>query len=388
MKYMGSRLLQVLLMLVIIQACSNTKDTTEKPVELIEFKPEASLITLWRANVGKGTGKYQFVLEPYIDTTSIYVADYEGLLTALDKSTGNRRWQIKTELPVSGGMGGGDGLLFLGTRDGRLAAFSQANGSAVWQVSLSSELLSAPVVGLGVVVIRTVDGNVQAFASASGEKLWSFLHSVPTLSLRGTSKLLITSGIVLSGTDSGQMTALSLLEGRVLWETRLAVSSGRSELDRMVDIDGTPLVDAGIIYAAAFQGRIGALSFDQGQVMWARDKSIHLGMSLDNNNLYAVDELSHVWAFERSNGGTIWVQEKLHARPLTPPASYGNYVLLGDFEGYLHVLAKEDGRFIVRIRTGKEGINTTPLVDKDVFYVLTRGGELLAAKIPVIGSSS
>lgn len=380
MTFNGYRLI-ILLSFVVLHACSNSKDTAEKPVELAEFKPEIALTRLWHTNVGSGTGKYQFVLEPYIDTSTVYIADYEGLLTALDKKNGKRRWQVKTKLPISGGVGGGADLLFVGTRDGRLGAFSQNKGTLVWQANLSSELLSTPVVGLGVVIARTIDGNVQAFSSTSGEKLWSYLHSVPTLSLRGSSRLVISSGIVLSGTDSGQITALSLLEGRVLWETRLAIPGGRSELDRMVDIDGTPLVDEGIIYAAAYQGRIAALSFDQGQVMWARDKSVHLGMSLDKDNLYAVDELSHIWAFERGNGGTIWVQEKLHARPLTPAAAYGDYVLLGDFEGYIHVLAKEDGRFVARMRTGKAGINAAPIVDKDVFYVLTRGGELLTMKI-------
>jgi outer membrane protein assembly factor BamB len=262
-------------------------------------------------------------------------------------------------------------------------------------------MLSVPGVETGVVVARTVDGSLEAFAAVTGVKLWSYKYSVPALSLHGTSSPVLAGGAVLSGMDNGRLSALALRDGRLLWETPVAIPSGRSELSRMVDVDMPVLVDRNLLYAGSYQGRIAALNLEGGQIVWATNNSVYNEMSLDQDHLYVADENGHVWSLERMVGATVWMQDKLHARPVSGTALLGRAVIVGDFEGYLHALDTADGRFVARYRLSNESnarrtengrfieptqtihaaINVPPLVVNDVAYVLSRDGLLTALKL-------
>ena len=380
MRFSLKQLIVISIITSVLIACA-ANDTNEQPIELVDFQHEAQIEVLWDIDTGSGSGKYQLALQPYLDSENLYIADYKGKISAYNKTTGKTIWQVKSDFPVSAGVGGGGGLLFVGTADGRLIAFNQNDGQIVWETELSSELLSIPSRGLGVVVARTVDGSIQAFSASAGERLWSYKQSVPSLSLRGNASPIISGGLVISGSDNGVITALSLSEGRVVWETRIAAPGGRSELDSLVDIDSAPKLDKGILYTGAYQGRVAAVTADEGQTIWARDKSVNLGLSLDSENIYAVDELSHIWALDRNSGATLWVQEKLHARPVTATVVNDQYVLTADFEGYIHVLAKDDGRLVARKKLGGDRFIATPLIDNGIYYALNQKGKLAALKI-------
>lgn len=362
---------------LLLAACGGT-DTADPPSPLPDFTAEAAFETLWKVDTGAGAGDFELHLKPYVTADTVYTADVKGRVSAIDTGNGREKWRNETGLVITGGVGGGGGLLFVGTRDGELVALWQNDGRVAWTSRLSSEALTVPASDLGVVVVRTVDGNLQAFSAATGERLWSYIHPVPTLSLRGNSDPVIFAGGVLAGADNGRLAFLALSNGALLREIPVAVPSGSSELARLIDVDAKPIVEKGIVYTAAFQGRVVALSLENVQPLWARDLSIYQDMALDGENLYAADEMGHVWAVDRMTGATVWVQDKLHARPVSGTAVYRNAVLVGDFEGYLHALDIADGRFVARTRISGEGINVAPVVDKDVVYVYSRDGELAA----------
>lgn len=362
---------------LLLAACG-AADTADPPSPLPDFKPEAVFKTLWSVGAGAGYGNFELHLKPHVTADTIFVADVKGRISAFDKANGRKKWRVKTDLAITGGVGGGGGLLFVGTRDGELVALWQNDGRIAWTSPLSSEALTVPAAELGVVVVRTVDGNLQAFSAATGERIWSYTHSVPSLSLRGNSDPVLFAGGVLAGTDNGRLAVLALSNGALLRELPVAVPTGSSELARLVDVDAKVIVDKGIIYAVAFQGRVVALSLENAQPLWARELSVYQDMSLDKENLYVADEMGHIWAFDRLTGATVWVQDKLHARPVSGTGVYSNVVLVGDYEGYLHAMDIADGRFVARTRVGDEGINVAPVVDKDVIYVYSREGELAA----------
>jgi outer membrane protein assembly factor BamB len=367
--------------------CSGA-DTTEPPSPLVDFKPEAEFVKIWSIDTGAGADKYLLRLKPYLNGDTLFVADRNGLLSAIDRLTGKRLWRVETRLAVSAGVGGGNNMLILGSSNGEIVAFNERDGSEAWRAKLSSLMLSVPAVEAGAVVARTVDGSLEAFAATTGAKLWSYRYSVPTLSLHGTSSPVVVAGAVLSGMDNGRLSALALRDGRLLWETPVAIPAGRSELSRMVDVDMPILVDRGLLYAGSYQGRIVALSLDGGQIVWATNNSVYNEMSLDQDHLYIADENGHVWSLERLVGATVWMQDKLHARPVSGTALLGRAVIVGDFEGYLHAMDTADGRFVARSRAGDGGINVSPLVVDDVAYVLNRDGQLSALKLNYFAKSS
>lgn len=397
---MPKRWVGLLVLVFGLLGCAGT-DTSEPPSPLVDFEPEAEFVKLWSVDTGSGADKYLLKLKPHLDGGTLYAVDHGGQLSAFDRMNGKRLWQVKTGLAVSAGVGGGNGMLILGSSNGEIVAYNQNDGSEVWRAKLSSLMLSVPAVDMGAVVARTVDGGLEAFAATTGVKLWSYKYNVPALSLHGTSSPVLVAGAVLSGMDNGRLSALALRDGRLLWETPVAIPSGRSELSRMVDVDMPVLVDRGLLYAGSYQGRLVALSLEGGQIVWATNNSVYNEMSFDQDHLYVADENGHVWSLERMVGATVWMQDKLHARPVSGVALLGRAVIVGDFEGYLHAMDTADGRFVARYRISYESsvqrtengrfivttqitypsINVPPLVVDDVAYVFSRDGQLTALKL-------
>lgn len=368
-----------------LMGCAGS-DTTEPPSPLVDFEPEAGFVKLWSTDTGTGVDKYLLKLKPYLNGDTLYVVDHDGRLSAINRNNGKRLWQVETRLAVSAGVGGGNGMLVLGSSNGEIVAYDQRDGREAWRAKLSSLMLSVPAVDMGAVVARTVDGSLEAFAATTGSKLWSYKYNVPALSLHGTSSPVLIPGAVLSGMDNGRLSALALRDGRLLWETPVAIPGGRSELSRMVDVDMPVLVDRGVLYVGSYQGRVVALGLEGGQIIWAANNSVYNEMVLDQDHLYVADENGHVWALERLVGATVWMQDKLHARPLSGTALLGRAVIVGDFEGYLHAMDTTDGRFVARYRAG-DGVNVPPLVVDDVAYVLSRDGLLTALKLDFFADS-
>jgi outer membrane protein assembly factor BamB len=357
------------------------EELAEPPAPLVELKSTLTIEALWSEDVGSGGPKQHLKLVPVAVGDRIFTADRKGDLRAIDATTGKRIWEQDTDTAVSGGLGAGDALVLVGTSDGEVLALSQERGEIRWRSTVSSEVLASPQAAEGTVVVRTLDGKLFGLEATSGARLWVYDRQVPVLTLRGTSAPVVVSGRVIAGFDNGSLVALDLKTGKLIWETPLAQPRGRTELERMVDIDAEPVVFDEIIYAATFQGRVAAISLDSGQIDWDRDLSSYAGIGVDSDNVYLTDAESHVWALDRYSGASVWKQDKLHGRAVTAPVPLGEYIVVGDLEGYLHWMRKEDGQFAARIALDSSPITVPPLVIDDTLVALGSSGTLSAYRL-------
>ncbi len=354
----------------------------EPPAELVELKSSIGVRKLWSTSVGSGSSEDRVKLVPYVQGSRVYVANREGVVKALDSSSGRIVWSVEKEgLEISGGPGAGEGLVLIGTSNGEVVALSEQDGSEKWRARVSSEVLSVPKTGRGVVVVHTIDGKLYAMDASDGKLKWVYDRSIPVLTLHGNSSPVISGSAVICGFASGKLISFDLESGQQIWESTIAVPTGRSELERMVDIDGDPVVQSGMIYVATYQGQLAAVVEDTGDVVWRRKLSSYAGLGADFENLYVSDAEDMVWAIDPKNSSSMWKQSKLRGRKLSAPAVLGEYVVVGDFEGYLHWMSPEDGHMVARTRVGDQPITTPPVIDGKVAYVLGDGGELAAIAI-------
>jgi outer membrane protein assembly factor BamB len=353
-------------------------DNTEPPSPLIDFVETAKLDKVWSQDTGKGTDELFIKLVPAVLGDQIFTADTRGNITALFADTGKKIWRIDSDLPITGGPGADESLITVGTSEGEILSLSIETGEEVWRSTVSSEILSSPREADGVVIVRTIDGKIFALDAITGDRLWVYDRTVPALTLRGTSTPVIANNLVIAGFDGGRVTALELKTGKLIWETKVAVSRGRSELERMVDIDSQPLIVGDTIYVTTFQANVAAISLESGQILWQRDISSHSELGAEGGQLYVTDEMGNVWALDRFSGASIWKQEKLTFRQVTGPAILGDMVVVGDLKGYLHWLNKATGDFAARTRIGSDPILTQPIVANDILFAYSSDGTLSA----------
>lgn len=361
----------------VINYVAGGKDNAEPPAPLVEFQNRLNVIKLWSESAG-GTHEQYLKLAPALAGQRVFISSTDGDVSALDATNGKSLWSAELDEPITGGPGVGENTVLLGTGEGDVIAISADSGRERWRARVSSEVLSPPLRQDNTVVARTNDGRVYGLDADKGRRLWTYDRTVPPLTLRGTSSPVISAGIVIAGFDAGRLAALDLRTGRLLWETAVATARGRSELERMVDIDSDPLVTEGVIYVVSFQGQLAAVQLDSGRILWSRDVSSYAGFSADERYIYLTDDESHVRAFDRFTGGTIWANEKLHARAATGPASIGDYIVVGDIEGYLHWMQKDSGDFVARHRLCDERIIVQPLVAGKILYAYCSDGRLAA----------
>ena len=357
------------------------EDHALAPSELVDFEATVEVERLWRCRVGSGVKERFLKLRALPVGGLVIAAGHEGEVTACDALNGDRVWRTDTDAPVSGGPGTGEGLVAVGTLDGEVIALDAAQGTPLWRARVSSEVLAPPLVAPGVVVVRTGDGKLFGLSSRDGNRIWVYDRTMPVLTLRGSGAPALFEDTVIAGFDGGRVVSISLSDGQLRWESAVAVPSGRSELERIVDIDADILVADDTVYVVTFQGRITALDARLGAELWRRELSSHAGMGLDRRNLYVSDETSHVWAFDRSSGASLWRQQRMEGRELGAPVRFGAYVVVADAEGYVHWLRREDGHFAARVRVSN-GVLAPPVAAGDAVYVLDRGGTLSAFAAP------
>lgn len=353
-------------------------DNSAPPAPLAPLESSLPVQTLWSRDVGSGSDNQYVKLAPLVVDDKIVAADYRGRVFAYGAASGQTLWETETEARISGGPGSGEGLILVGTSEGEVIALNAEKGDIAWRARVSSEILAAPRADAGIVVVRTVDGKVFGLSATDGARIWVYEQSVPALTLRGNSAPLLADGRVIAGFASSKLTAISLNEGKLLWETGVAEPRGRTELERLVDISGEIQLRDATIYAASFQGRIAAVDLSSGRLLWARDMSSDTGIGIDDSNVYVSDAKGHVWALNRSDGSTEWEQKKLQGRALTAPTAQDDYVVVGDFEGYLHWLSREDGSLVARVRVDDDGVIAPPVAAAGRLYVSGKSGVLTA----------
>lgn len=356
------------------------KDNSAPPAKLEKFESSVAVQTVWSKDVGSGSDEQYIKLPPVVEGDKVFAADRKGRVSAYGAANGQLLWETQTKAPISGGPGSGEGLVLVGTSEGEVIALNADSGEIAWRAQVSSEVLAPPRAAQGVVVARTIDGKLFGLDAKQGKRIWVYEQSVPALTLRGTSAPLLVGDKVIAGFASSKLAAITLNEGKLLWEASVAEPRGRSELERLVDISGELQVADDIVYVASFQGRVAAVDIESGRALWARNMSSNAGTGVGEDNLYVTDAQSHVWALDRRDGGTLWKQIKLQARSVTAPAVYGDYVVVGDFEGYLHWMSREDGSFVARTQIDDDGIIAAPVVVDGTLYVSGSGGVLAALR--------
>jgi outer membrane protein assembly factor BamB len=357
----------------------NGEDNSDPPHKLVDYAPEIKVKVLWKESIGVGADEHSLKLVPAVANGKVYAADREGRIQARNESTGDAVWKLKTGKRISSGVAVSDNSLFFGTSDAEVIALDANTGKDKWKAIVPSEVLTVPVVAENSVIVRTTDGTLIALDKHTGGKRWSYERNVPALSVRGASAPLIFGDNLISGDDNGKMIALSLNNGKMLWDTSIIMPKGRSEIERLVDLDTDPIEVGGVIYTASYRGGIAAISATDGEVIWRNEHiSSSTGLSNDWRNLYLTDAESHIWQIEQRTGEPLWQAKTLHQRKLTAPAIYQNFVVVGDYQGYVHWLSAEDGRQLARVQITDSPIDAKPVVSAETIYVYAKDGTLAA----------
>lgn len=373
------RLLAIGFAVAMLGGCaSGSEIQREEPTPLVDLKPTLQVKEIWSVNVGASARGRDMVLLPVVDGDAVIAADPRGRVSAIAIATGRLLWETSVDRALSGAVGAADGLVVVASDQGRVVALDRTNGARRWEAEASSTVLAPAAIGAGVVVVQSQDGRVTGLSASDGQRLWRYERSEPPLSLRGTASPVILGNQVLAGFAGGKIAVLGLRDGKLLTEIVIAEPRGRNEIERLVDVDVAPLFAGGLLYAVSIQGKLVAIDPQGGRTAWTREVSSFTGMAADRSNLYVTDDKGQVLAFDLRTGASVWKQDKLRARRPNAPAHHDGYVAVGDYEGYVHWLAREDGHFVARERVGGDAIRAPAQVVGQTLYVANEDGTLAA----------
>jgi len=347
-----------------------------KPAELVEFKPAATLTEAWKGETGE-TGAYLF--RPQADGDNVFAAGGSRVVR-LAVTTGNPVWKTDTGVKLSTGAGAGEGLVLAGGGKGELLAIDPASGKLRWKVTLSSEVTGQLLAANDIVIARTGDGRVHGLAVADGSRKWLYTRNLPVLSLRGSGGMVVNDGVLYAGFPGGKLVALNPANGAQLWEATVAQPRGATELERVADVMGNPVVDERQVCAVAYQGRVACFDRRNGTPLWARDTSSNSGLAMDERNVYVTDDQDAVTAYDKTSGRAGWRQDKLARRQVTAPLALGIWVVVADGEGVVHVLSADDGSFVARAKVDS-AVRTAPVDIGPGFAVQTAKGTVAAFRL-------
>ena len=363
---------------LVLTGCSlfGSKEKELPPTELVKFKQTLDLKKIWSANLGKGSELLRLSLVPAGDGTRIYAASHNGVVSAFHPETGKRQWRSELEVSLSAGPGVGENLVVVAGRDGDVVALNAADGSERWRTNVVGESIAVPLVTASGVVIYTIDGRLRVLSLFDGIQRWSTAQDLPILTLRGSASPIIVGKNVMVGFDNGRLIAVDLDTGNTEWEAMMSPPSGRSDLERLADVDGRLQVVGQDVYASGYQGRVASLAAESGQVLWAREISTYVGAGADWNNIYVAADTGELIALLRRNGTDVWRTDLLVRREPTTPTSFDLTVVVGDFDGYVHFFSNVDGRPVARVRVGKGKISGAPVVIGDRLFVQSESGAM------------
>jgi outer membrane protein assembly factor BamB len=355
-------------------ACSSAP-TGPKPAPLSPLADARKVKQLWSAEVGASE---RFSFAPAYVAGSVYAAARDGAVVRLDARSGKELWRVSLDTRLSGGVGAGERLVVVGNEDGLVIALDAQTGAERWRARVSSEVLAPPTVAPDLVLVRSIDNRVFAFGAGEGKRRWVYQRAPSSLILRTPAGAVIQGDTAYAGFRGGKLAAIALSNGGLRWEATVALPKGATELERVTDVVGDPAVQGREVCAAAYQGRVACYEAASGRQLWARELSSLTGVSLDAGYAFVADERGSVHALDRSNGRTLWKQDRLSYRQLSLPLPVGNLVAVGDFEGHIHFLARESGEFVARYGTGGGAVRAAPLALPGALLVQTDDGVLHA----------
>lgn len=360
---------------VSLAACAT--EPVVEPTPLVSIKAESSVDRSWKKSIGKVTrGRFS----PYVDGGFVYVADSRGGVYSFDQTSGKMAWKQSLDVRLGSGVSGSDQQLYVSSVDGEIYALQASSGDVIWTRTASSEVLVPVSAGFDSVVVRSADGRVVSLDPATGEERWSMIETPPALTINGYSQPHLLDGGVLVGLDDGRLIALNLATGKPIWETIVSLPSGRSEVERLVDIDANILTDEQAIYVVNYRGKLARIEPVKGQIQWAVPMSSTAGIAQSDSMLVVVDETDVVHGVEKETGVVRWSQEATKGRRLGQPVINNGAVLVGDSEGVLHGLALDDGRLIAR-NTQFDAAVGNPVLEDDVVFVQFTDGSVSALSI-------
>lgn len=380
-----NRIIWLIAAALLVVGCSKEKEVAP-PAELVEFDAVIDVTKVWSASTKGGDDVLRLGLRPAVEQERVYLAGHGGDVKALELASGRDLWRASTDLALSGGPGAGEGLVVAGASSGDLIAIDAQTGTERWRAAVGGEVLAAPVVAGGLVIVRTVDGRLRALRTGDGTEAWNYEQQVPRLTLRGNGAPVISGDMVIAGFDNGKVIALALATGELLWTATVTPPHGRTELERLVDIDSPVRVAEQDVYVVGYQGRVAMLALDSGQIWWGRDLSSHRGLVADDAYLYVTTADSVVVALRRRDGTEVWRQDQLLRRSITAPALVGDTLVVADFDGYLHWLDAASGAMLARAKSGSGRISNAPQAAGDLLLVQTDSGDVQAWRAGPRGS--
>lgn len=383
-------LLPGLLSVTLLSGCSlfNGEEDVVKMSPLPTVTNQFNPSTAWSTSVGSGIGEFHSNLHPALESGVVYAADRRGTVKAVSASDGKEVWSVNlaeksgwfssSPALLSGGVTVAGGHVYVGSEKAKVYALNANDGSEAWKTNVAGEALSRPVVSDGLVLIHTSNGQLQALNESDGAVKWTVNLDMPSLSLRGESAPSVAYGAAIVGGDNGRVSAVLMQQGQMIWQQRISQATGPTEIDRLSDVDTTPVIVNGVVYALAYNGNLTALDLRSGQIMWKRELGSVSNFIVDGNRIYMIDQNDRVLALTTDGGVTLWTQSDLLHRNLTAPALYNGYIVTGDSEGYMHWINVEDGRFVAQQKVDSSGFLTDPVAADGKLLIQAKDGTLYA----------
>jgi outer membrane protein assembly factor BamB len=372
------RILPILL-LALVAACSKDKDP-DRPAKLVAFPESLKIQKVWSEKVGGTKVPLRLGLALDVEGDTVYAAGETGDIAAFKLQSGKKEWETRTKLPVGGAVGFGDGKLVVGTTDGDVIALDAQSGRRLWITNITAEILAAPAVSPNLALVRGVNGKLHALSMVDGHEVWQQQQSVPKLSLRGTASPVIAGDVAVTGFDNGRVVASSLSDGGSVWETQLQIPAGKTDIDRLADVDTRAQIVGNDVYLVGFQGKVAMMALDSGQIWWSHDTSSYRGVALDDDTVYVSTAEGEVLALKRRTGVEVWRQKALAHRGLSGPAVAGDAIVVADYQGYVHWLDRRTGAVIGRIRVGKVRYTNPPVYADGLLLLLNDRGVIDALR--------
>lgn len=373
-----------LLLVSLMSGCgifSSDDDEETKPAPLVDITEEQSFDKVWSQGVGNGQGKLYYRIRPAVVGDRIFVAANNGDVEAFDRFTGKSLWDVDVDARLTAGVGAGGGLVVLATDDGYVLGLNADSGELLWKTAVASEVLAAPQTDGTLVAVVTVDGHLKGLDGKTGTERWRYAATAPALSLRASGAPVIVNGIVIAGFANGKVIAVSEENGKPVWEARAAVPKGSSEIERLIDVGADLLVSENVLYVATYQGLLSAFDVQTGRKQWEREASSYVSLGESYSSLYLADPKGTVTAFGKSEQGVRWEQTALARRQLSGVTAWGDFVAVGDIDGYVHLMAQSDGHFVGREKVDGDGVRVQPIAIDDMLYVFGNGGKIAAYKL-------
>lgn len=363
--------------LALLAGCANKSEPAYTPKALTSIEESSTLETLWQHDVGDGLGRARYPIAPAREGDNVFAADANGVVMSFAAADGEERWEVDLDTPISSALTAIAGQVYLGTRNGEVISLDQRDGSVNWRSRVSSEVLAAPQANPELLVVQSIDGQVTALDRQSGDERWVYTSSQPSLTLRGTGTPLVIEPVSFAGFANGRLVTIDNRNGQPLWDMRIATPQGRSEVERLVDLTGQPVLSQdGRLFVTSYNGQLVALEATRGSVIWERELSSRHAPVLVGDFLFVVTDDSHVVAIDTNNGQEVWRNDALEDRWLTAPAFADGRLVVGDFEGYVHLIDAREGELVGRTEVDRSGISVPAVTEGDVIHVLANDGHL------------